>query len=462
MPEPWIFDNKTYKHYDDEDLNYGYVFVPNNSYELEKDFHQAFDSDAENIPKKVVTIDFSYEENEDEKNDDVLLNDALQSEDTCIIDDFGMNSPTSFETKENYIESTKENDKQKTENKKEHEKEESDKEKYRRTYGKLIRQTEKIFSMYNVVAVDQKPDTDDVNRIIKRIMKEYESKPVREANEYDGQITYQGKTMAIDDSLFDDASSPEFVASDSSFAVADTDFVSIDKADHLLGELIDRKLYPRESKGFLKDQIKKLFRKKAGFNSIDIHSMLICSKMILVNKQFVQQIIRDLDDSIREVSYYEFKPHEFRFPESFRIPPEADTNSKRIMHFPLSDKASGPEKIFEKHLNSSQNVVLWYKNADHGENAFCVPYKVKDYIRGKAIERMMPTYPDFIVILKDGIGIYETKDFDKKDEMDDKKNLAIAELVNRIDADWKVYGGLLYIKLDSGTIVDIEKHPELI
>ena len=45
--------------------------------------------------------------------------------------------------------------------------------------------------------------------------------------------------------------------------------------------------------------------------------------------------------------------------------------------------------------------------------------------------------------------------------MDDKKSLAIAELVDRIDTDWKVYGGLLYIKQDSGTIVDIEKHPEL-
>ena len=106
----------------------------------------------------------------------------------------------------------------------------------------------KTLSKHNVMVVDRKPDADDINRAIKRIMKEYERRPICEADRYTSQITFQGKAMRIDDALFDSNSIPELIATNSSFAVTDTDMLIIEEANKLLGELINRKQYPRESK----------------------------------------------------------------------------------------------------------------------------------------------------------------------------------------------------------------------
>lgn len=74
-----------------------------------------------------------------------------------------------------------------------------------------------------------------------------------------------------------------------------------------------------------------------------------------------------------------------------------------------------------------------------------------------------PTYPDFIVIFKDGsIGIYETKDYDKKDDNDLPKALAISETINALTrAGYSAKGGLIYIDQQTGTIRDAGKYPEL-
>lgn len=74
-----------------------------------------------------------------------------------------------------------------------------------------------------------------------------------------------------------------------------------------------------------------------------------------------------------------------------------------------------------------------------------------------------PTYPDFIVIFKDGsIGIYETKDYDKKDDNDLPKALSISEIVNTlVRAGYSAKGGLIYIDQQTGTLRDAEKYPEL-
>ena len=87
--------------------------------------------------------------------------------------------------------------------------------------------------------VDRKPDADDINRAIKRIMKEYDGRTICEADRYTSQITFQEKAMRIDDALFDSNSIPELIATNSSFAVSDTDMLIIEESDKLLGELIN-------------------------------------------------------------------------------------------------------------------------------------------------------------------------------------------------------------------------------
>ena len=134
------------------------------------------------------------------------------------------------------------------------------------------------------------------------------------------------------------------------------------------------------------------------------------------------------------------------------------------MHFPLDRNASGPELIFEKVVDRpDNNVLLWYKNADHGANAFCIPYTTRHQVRGKTIELLAPTYPDFIVLFMDGsIGIYEIKDYDKKDDKDVAKALAISETVNRLcKGSYIVHGGLIYVDQQAQVVRDIEKYPEL-
>ena len=178
----------------------------------------------------------------------------------------------------------------------------------------------------------------------------------------------------------------------------------------------------------------------------------------------IRKLIRELDDAIRQMSAYEFNPAPFEFPNRFRYPPNAVETSKGLMHFPLPSTASGPELIFEKILDDpNNNVLLWYKNADHGANAFCIPYVVRNQLRGKTIEVKMPTYPDFIVIFKDGsVGVYETKDYDKQDANDTPKALQISMTIGALlSKGFNVKGGLVYIDQQTRQIHDACKYPEL-
>ena len=79
-------------------------------------------------------------------------------------------------------------------------------------------------------------------------MKEYDGRTICEVDRYDRQIIFQGKSMNIDDALFDSNSIPELIATNSSFAVTDTDMLIIEEANKLLSELINRKQYPCELK----------------------------------------------------------------------------------------------------------------------------------------------------------------------------------------------------------------------
>ena len=484
MPEPDKFSGKRYRHYDDEDLNYGYVFVPNNSYVLEKEFGRAFGDDAGMFRRGIVTVDYSEETTSDEVNGQMSFsfaeNDTPEDgpKESFVFADPGFS--TSVNTDPVIEGSYAEDDKEECEILQtvqpgitDHQQtvsivpQKTEAQKYAKRFGPVIRKAEEALSSVNVTAIDKKPEDAEINRAIKDIMKNISvQRDIREDDSHAEQITFYGKTLDINDDLFDSKGTVKLEESGTSFSISDTPAVLADKADKVLRELIDRKQYPKAVKEYLKQQIKRFFRKKiAGCGTIDDKASTKTSKLIILNEKVIRQVIRETDDAVRELSRYTFDKAPYRFPTSFRTPPDAVPGSKGLMHFPLSDSASGPEKIFEEILDDPKNeVLLWYKNADHGANAFCIPYAMRYQVRGRTTEISAPTYPDFIVIFKDGsIGIYETKDYDKKDDNDLPKALAISETINTMTkAGYSVKGGLVYIDQQTRAIRDQDKYTELL
>lgn len=482
MPEPDKFSGKRYRHYDDEDLNYGYVFVPNNSYVLEKEFKRAFGDDAGMFGRGIVTVDYSGGTAPDgikgQMSFSFTENDAAEDrpQELPVFVDPGFNTPGNADhvieelyTADNVVEHEvpqiihTENSTPKPVASAMPQKTEA--QRYAEKYGSAIRKAEEALSVVNMTAVDKKPDDVEINKAVKDILKTVSvQRDIREGNSYAGQITFYGKMLDINDALFDSKGTVKLEESGTSFSVSDTPAVLADKANKLLRELIDRKQYPKSVKEYLKQQIKRCFRKKiAGCETVDDKASTKTSKLIILNEKAIRQVIRETDDAIRELSRYTFEKAPYRFPTSFRTPPDAVPGSKGLMHFPLSNSASGPEKIFEGILDDPENdVLLWYKNADHGANAFCIPYAMRYQVRGRTTEISAPTYPDFIVLFKDGsIGIYEIKDYDKKDDNDLPKALAISETINTLTkAGYSVKGGLIYIDQQTGTLRNAEKYPE--
>lgn len=474
MPEPNRFASRLYKHYDDEDLNYGYVYIPNNNYTLEKEFQQAFGDDANIFRKTVVTVDYEPESNPVEEPKQTSLPDVFEDNtaaytapDSTQTEHGRKNIPVPAEAPKTALQSHTESvAKQNIADHSPTVSVKTEAQAYAKQYGPAIRKAEELLSTVNVVAVDKRPDDQEINHAIKEILKGIAvQRDLREGDSYTGQLVIRGKAMEITDALFETDAKVSIDETGKSFSISDTPSVLSDKADKLLTELIDRKQYPKAVKDYMKCQIKHFFRKEiAGCEETDDKSSAKTSKLILLNEGIIRQVIRETDDAIRELSRYEFVRTPYKFPTSFRMPPNAVKNSKGLMHLPLPDTASGPELTFESILNRPENnVLLWYKNTDHGANAFCVKYKKRHQMRGRTMETEMPTYPDFIVIFKDGgIGMYETKDYDKQDENDIPKALAISETVgDLIRNGYMAKGGLIYIDQQSGNMRDAEKYPEL-
>ncbi|MDA7988237.1 MAG: DEAD/DEAH box helicase family protein [Alphaproteobacteria bacterium] len=67
-----------------------------------------------------------------------------------------------------------------------------------------------------------------------------------------------------------------------------------------------------------------------------------------------------------------------------------------------SNRQSGPEMAFIKHLEKSESVEWWFRNGDRDATYFAVPYEENGEPK--------PFYVDFIVRFKDGrIGLFDTK-----------------------------------------------------
>ena len=483
MPEPDRFEMKDYKHYDDEDLNYGYVFVPNNSYILEKEFRQAYADNSDIFDKHIIKADYSacdtdeaVEGTEDIVSQPVHANLSVDDhEERSVPADTAASVKTDKNISNAAVSSNSGPDLPGVSVSNSVSRPaagpgspDERARKYSKKFGAAIRRAEAVLSEVNTVASDVKPDEAQIKRAIKDILRDIGvQRDIREEDRYAGQLTFYGKTMEINDDLFDSGKTSTLDDSGTSFSISDTPAVLADKADKLLNSLIDRKQYPKAVKHYMKSSLKTFFRKQiAGCTAIDEKASIKTSKLILLNEPIIRQVIRETDDAIRLLSRYEFKKASYHFPTTFTPPPDADMNSKGIMHFPLPSAASGPEQIFEKILDRpDNNVLLWCKNMDHGKEAFCIPYTVRQELRGRIIDVRRPTYPDFIVIFTDGsIGIYEIKDHDKKDDNDAPKAEAISQTVLTMNRDIpgaRVYGGLVYIDQHTQAVRDAVKFAEL-
>lgn len=150
---------------------------------------------------------------------------------------------------------------------------------------------------------------------------------------------------------------------------------------------------------------------------------------------------------------------------------------KKGLYEPCIDKGfSEPEVIFIQELEKNKDVKWWYKNKDKGSKSLCVLYEIIDTIKGTRRTVIAPTYPDFIVCFeREGeisIGVYEIKDVDKVEAINDKKDLAIKKHMGQMNSEHvsRFYGGVIYIKnykkYDQddkivGDINNINDYPEL-
>lgn len=512
MPEPDRFASKAEKHYDDELLNYGYVFVPNNSYALEKGFDDYL-TDEGTIGSSITIVDYGHRKTPAEApitqplpgtESDVSVSAEIPIPAAPIV------TPVTDDTQPMPVLQNEAagadaavdmpcNDRQKDSQDMSSKTAESDvsvpvsdqcdpefpmpkplppisvaparakeqSELYAEQFGETIQQAEKILSKVNVQAVNQKPDQKSVHRMIKNILSSDFTDRIHSTDgDTTGQIVFEGKDLAIDDGLLEDGEKVNISSNNTQFSVDENPSVLEEKANKLLSDLIDGKQYSAETKDTLKRSIRRVFKQEAaGCASTDPDSVTKTNRLILCNEALIKVIIRALDDEIREQSTYVFEPADFHFPTIFTAPPKAEAESKALMHFPLPARASSPEKIFAGILDGCKNVLLWYKNKDHGSEAFCVSYSIRQEMRGRSRMIQVPTYPDFIVLFTDGsIGIYETKDLDKQDLKDAPKDAAISSVVAGLSRDnpvRKFYGGVLYINQEAQAVDNIDAHAEL-
>ena len=181
MPEPNRFADKNYKHYDDDDLNYGYVYVPENSYILEKAFEQAY---GDTIPKKTVKVSYESDSNQSaetqpaEPSESSKIEEQPRNTENYTAQKPDISVPSVSKKELNPIPSAQ-----------------TDASDYGTIYGPAIIKAEEILSKVNLVARDEKPDADDINKAIKKLMAEINVDTLKPSDSHEGRITFEGKII---------------------------------------------------------------------------------------------------------------------------------------------------------------------------------------------------------------------------------------------------------------------------
>jgi len=117
--------------------------------------------------------------------------------------------------------------------------------------------------------------------------------------------------------------------------------------------------------------------------------------------------------------------HNFRLPETIRVPREAEGVAYNN-HLFVDDSGSAvislngwEQKVIEEE-QSQEEFVCWLRNPSRGSWALCIPYEIDSEMR--------PTYPDFLVIRKDGpayvVDVLEPHDPTRIDNLGKAKGFA--------------------------------------
>lgn len=104
------------------------------------------------------------------------------------------------------------------------------------------------------------------------------------------------------------------------------------------------------------------------------------------------------------------------------------------------DSASNPEKVFKDYLKANEaNLLWWYKNGDSGNEHFAVPYEDKNEI-------LRLFYVDFVIKLKSGkIALFDTKTKRSDPEAPNKHNALLKYMQehNLRHSKPELFGGIL-------------------
>ncbi len=169
---------------------------------------------------------------------------------------------------------------------------------------------------------------------------------------------------------------------------------------------------PHDSSRVLKNAIYKWFSDNGIDDESEVQRIVACS---VANQEILNSVIDDAKeefaktmDKETELTYTDFKiPDEQEFGEKYEAYPMRK-HALQPYYRPTENRWKTEEK-FEALLDSSDNVVWWYRNGTSEPKYFGVPYYKND---DKGIEESI-FYPDYIVRFTDGtLGIFDTKSGD--------------------------------------------------
>lgn len=168
-------------------------------------------------------------------------------------------------------------------------------------------------------------------------------------------------------------------------------------------------LYPEDrSVGRVKESIYNFFNEKLNINYSEHFSDIV--KIVLSNENSIH-FSNVIDQALeRYIKNTEVITSKLVTTKGWEVPEELNYGSsyteekldKSVLLPYYSDKLWKTEQSFIEFLDTSKQVVWWFKNGDRDSTFFAVPYLEN--------KQELPFYVDFIVQLKDGsIGLFDTK-----------------------------------------------------
>jgi type III restriction enzyme len=240
---------------------------------------------------------------------------------------------------------------------------------------------------------------------------------LKAAEEYQLKKKINIKSQKIDIKVFNDWKienvdivTGQILAGDKSIKISDYDYQRL--FDFFVRKSLregEASLYPEDrSVDKIKQSIYRFFisefKMKWGEDEDKVIKIVLSEENI---KHFFEIIDKAKSEYINEVSKRE---PEIKYVENWNIPEKIEywgeykkeDRKKSVMHPFYGRYDSKLERVFVDYLESSKNLVWWFKNEDRDRIFFAVPYLIK--------KELKPFYVDFIVFLKDGrIGLFDTK-----------------------------------------------------